>query len=256
MTNPTITFETKCWEKDWKLVMRTGRLRKMIRMCRHDLDERILYINNVENREKVLAEAYKYIKDGTLTSAVFVDDLAQQALDFFEIDRGSFKGGYYYSIQELAGIYNCRTDYLMHFSGDSMITNREPWIDAAIGRMEADKSILVANPNWDRKNTEAKAESLSEDAEFFRGFGFSDQCYLIRAADFKKRIYNEKHEASRRYPDYAGEIFEKRVDSYMRNHNLQRITSMKAFYRHQNFPRDPLRRALVYLTGINLKKGR
>jgi hypothetical protein len=253
MGRPTVTFETKCWEHDWRLLLTTGRIQKMIERCRYQFAEKALYVNNVNDKKKVFAAAEKLVKGKIITSVFFVEDLAQQALDYLSIDRGSFKGGFYYSIQELTGIFNCRTDYLLHFSGDSMIQNNEPWIDQAIDRMEADRGILVANPNWGR---EAGSDAISGDEQFYRGPGFSDQCYLIRAADFKQPIYNETNSLSAKYPSYAGELFEKRIYSYMQNHGLHRLTSKTAFYRHQNFPDDIIRRLLLYLTGINLKKGR
>jgi hypothetical protein len=67
-------------------------------------------------------------------------------------------------------------------------------------------------------------------------------------------MYNERHIDSERYPRYGGELFEKRVDAFMRNHNFMRITSKKASYRHHNFPRDGFRRWILLKTGINLKK--
>lgn len=254
MANTAITFETKVWEGDWRIILKTGRLRRIIDACRYAFNERILYINNVNDRSKVQKAAEKYLENGVLTSVVFVDEIAVKALEHFKLDKESFKGGYCYSIQELSGIYNCRTKYLLHMTGDSIITNKESWIAESIDRMERDPSILVANPNGDMQDV--KQNLVEEEANFYKGFGFSDQCYLIRVDDFKKQIYNETHEASKRYPDYGGELFEKRVDSYMHNHNMYRLTSKNAEYKHQNFPKDPVRRALLYLTGINLKKGR
>ena len=32
---------------------------------------------------------------------------------------------------------------------------------------------------------------IDENDEFYKGFGFSDQCYLIKTKDFKKCIYNK-----------------------------------------------------------------
>ena len=40
--------------------------------------------------------------------------------------------------------------------------------------------------------------------------------------DFKAPIYNEANPVSERYPKYGGETFEKRVDSWIRNHKYLR----------------------------------
>jgi hypothetical protein len=226
--------------------MKTGRLKRMIDSSRFVFEEKILYINNVNDKIRVKRSAEDLIKKNVITSAVFVDDMAEKVLDFFSVDQGSFKGGYYYSIQELTGIFNCRTDYLLHFSGDTMIGNSVEWIGESIKQMELDREILVANPNWQKTGDMAKQESILENRLFYKGFGFSDQCYLVRNADFKKPIYNEKNEASERYPVYGGELFEKRVDAYMRNHSLKRITSKNAYYIHRNFSRNPVIKAFQY----------
>jgi hypothetical protein len=254
MSPPTVTFETKCWERDWKILIATDRLRRMIDACNYGFLEKILYINNVQNRSVVCKHADKLVQQGVITRYCCVEDFAEEALSHFHIDKASFQGGYYYSIQELVGIYLCTTDYLLHFSGDSVIQNNASWIDGGIARMESNGAIKVANPNWKQTLDEVMAESKGEDNEFIQGFGFSDQCYLIRATDFKRAIYNERHSDSERYPRYGGELFEKRVDAFMRNHNYLRITSKKACYRHHNFPRDGFRRWILLKTGINLKK--
>ncbi len=61
---------------------------------------------------------------------------------------------------------------------------------------------------------QAKKEAISEIDDFFVGYGFSDQCYLIKSEVFKKQVYNETNIASNQYPEYGGELFEKRVDSF------------------------------------------
>ncbi len=226
----------------------------MIKSLNYDFDRRVLYINNVKNRQKVLACAEKYRQKREIDDIIFTDDIAESCLGHFGMTEESFRGGYWYSIQELCGILNCGTKYLLHMTGDSIITTAVDWINPAIERMEKDASVFVANPNGDPRDV--MENLVEEEKDFYRGYGFSDQCYLIRADDFKRNIYNETHEASKRYPSYGGELFEKRVDSYMRNHGLFRLTSKAAMYRHQNFPKDPIRRLIAYYTGINLKKGR
>ncbi|MCM3568568.1 hypothetical protein [Neobacillus mesonae] len=230
-----VTFETKCYEKDWEYLLKTNRLKRMIEQNNHDFNEKKLFINNVSNIKEVCAHAEKFVESGILTSYVVVDEFADEALKFFNIDRKGFKGGYYYSISELVAIYLCSTEYLLHFSSDSILETSFDWVNHAISRMECDHNIKVANPVWNKKYAEAKNESLYEEERFFIGFGFSDQCYLIRTTDFRDRIYNERNPASERYPAYGGELFEKRVDAWMRNHNYYRITYKHGSYIHKNF---------------------
>ncbi|PGL73370.1 hypothetical protein [Bacillus sp. AFS055030] len=230
-----VTFETKCYEKDWAILLKTDRIEKMIEYNQFQFKERILYINNVQDVKEVSRHADKLVDRDVLSSYVIVDDFSKEALNYFEITKESFKGGYYYSISELVSIYLCNTDYLLHFSSDSILEKPFNWIDLSIQKLQNDEKIKVANPIWNRKIFEAKQESIDEDENFYIGYGFSDQCYLIKTDDFKNKIYNEKNPISERYPIYGGELFEKRVDAWMRNNHFKRITFKHGNYIHQNY---------------------
>jgi hypothetical protein len=231
---PTVSFETKCYERDWEALLRTGRLRDMVARNCFPFAERVLYINNVRHVAPVAQAAEELMRAGVITSYIVVEDHARQALEFFGIDRDSFRGGYYYSIQELVGIYLCRTQYLVHFSGASILEGPLPWIEPAVVRLRTNPAYKVANPCWNGSYAEARDEAHAEDQDFFVGQGFSDQCYLIPVADFRARIYHERHPASERYPSYGGELFEKRVDAWMRSHGWLRLTYQHGSYVHQN----------------------
>jgi hypothetical protein len=163
-----LTFETKCYENDWEFILKGNYLQQMIARCNYTFSQRVVMINNVQNKKK------------------------------------------------------------------SVIVT---WISDAFKILEERSEVFVANANWDKEFLLTEEESFDSIDDFFLGFGFSDQCYLIRTKDFRQPIYNEHLEVSARYPEYGGELFEKRVDSYMRNHNLYRITSKKASYMHKNFPK-------------------
>ncbi|MGD0488867.1 MAG: hypothetical protein ABSB94_16965 [Syntrophorhabdales bacterium] len=237
----TVTFETKCYENDWEYLLKADRLKKTVALCRYPFDRVVLHINNVKNPDKVARYASRLLLSGVISEFVQVSDYAREALDSFDCDPESFRGGYYYSIAEMTAIYLCKTDYLLHFSSDTIMANREEWIGSAIRKMEENPEILVANPTWNNKFHRAREESVAEDGAFYIGHGFSDQCYLIAPARFRSPIYNEKHAVTQRnFPPHGGESFEKRIDAYMRNHDYLRITSKRASYRHRNFPRNRL----------------
>lgn len=230
-----VTFETKCYEKDWQSLICKGQIEKMIDHCNYEFEKRVLYINNVSDYKKVKKAADKLVGRKIIDRYVIVKELADFALETLGIDGNSFNGGYYYSIAELVSIYLCTTDYLLHFSGDSLIEKiNKDWISSAISLFEKENRIIVANPLWDNKYDEAKRESFEEDDNWWYSYGFSDQCYLIKAKMFQSKIYNESNKLSNRYPAYGGELFEKRVDSYLRNHNYVRITNKQVSYFHQN----------------------
>lgn len=241
-----LTFETKCYENDYEFILQGSRLARTIDNCGYAFERRQLVINNVKDRQKVgdLAEAAK--ARGLFDDYFFAEDYAEETLAHFHLSREDLGRGYYYSISELVGIHKCRTTYLLHFSSDAMIPRPSavPWVVEAMERMVADPRLVCANPCWNFKYAEAKAESSSREGPWYLGQGFSDQCYLVPRALFDSDIYREAHPFSERYPSYGGELFEKRVDSYMRNHGLLRLTRADLSYRHRNFPKGGFKRRL------------
>jgi hypothetical protein len=242
----SITLETKVWENDWELVLKTSRLRDLVSRCNYSFDQRILYINNVKNPSIVEAHAQRLINEGVIDQFVHVHEHAKEALDFFQLNKEKLGKGYYYSIAELVSIYLTKTKYLLHFSSDAIPEKNisSPWVQEAIELLSAKKEVKVFNLTWDHRFKEVKNESIAEDAGFFYGYGFSDQMYLIRTEDFRAPIYEETNEASNRYPKYGGELFEKRIDSWMRNHSHIRASSKKNSYIHKNFPKNYLLKKL------------
>ena len=239
MTNiSSVTFETKVYENDWEYILKGNYLKKIISNNNYNFDRRIVLINNVRNVEKVKKYAQLKVIEGVIDAFYVVEGYAHEALTLLNLSKDSFNGGYYYSIAELVSIYLCETDFLLHYSSDSFIVRTDVnWIDCAKKIFSQRNDILVANPTWNFRFNEAKKESIAQIDDFYLGFGFSDQCFLIRTNDFRQKIYNEKHLDSQRYPLYGGELFEKRVDSYMRLNNKYRITHKKNTYVSLNFPK-------------------
>jgi len=234
----TITFETKCWEKDWDSILQTGYLNKQISNCNYDFDRKLLFINNVNNLNEVKKYALLAKNEGCIDQFYVVQDYAEEALKYFGLKVDDFKGGFYYSIEELVAIYLCKTKYLVHFSGDSITQlgrdKSYSWINNAINLLEERSDIAVVNPLWNYEKYDALNAEVENFNNYSIGYGFSDQCYLVRVDEFRKDIYKFKHIDSERYPKYGGELFEKRVDSYMRCNNRLRATDMRSVYTSVN----------------------
>ena len=244
-----ITFETQCYENDWEYILKTKYLDRMINNCNFNFSFRQLIINNVKNRKLVEYYAQKKIKQKKIDAYYFVDDYAEEVLNFFDIRLESFEFGLNYSAP-LIGIYLAKTKYLLHFTTDAFmpVKDKNNWIQDACKIFEKDANIVAANPAWNFKFDEAMREAEGNmTGNFYLGYGFSDQCFLIRTDDFRAKIYNFTHLSSERYPKYAGESFEKRVYSYMRINNKQRITSTKASYIHKDFPRKKLQKKIILI---------
>jgi len=244
-----VTFETKVWEKDYEIILKSGRIQKMIDRCHYPFEQKKLFINNVNDLSKAQRLADKLISKSVIDQYIVVDQFAKEALDFFELSKESLGRGYYYSIAELVSIYLCNTKYLLHFSGDSipMRNSNYKWLYILIKQLESNPQIGVANLLWNQKTEEAILESIEHDLQFCIGYGFSDQMYLIRADEFRRPIFNEHNEKSNHYPSYGGELFEKRVHSYMLNHERYRLTYLGTSYKHRNFSKKPWVRLLNQL---------
>ncbi len=243
----TITFETKVWENDWELVLKTSRLEDLVRRCNHQFNNRILYINNVKNPLEVEGYAQRLIDKGVIDQFVHVHEHADAALAFFNLSKEKIGKGYYYSIAELVSIYLTETTYLLHFSSDTIPEKNIPsnWLDQGIQVLEENSQVKVFNLTWDKKYKEAQSESFDQNPNSYLGYGFSDQMYLVRTSDFRAAIYEEINAASERYPSYGGELFEKRVDSWMRNHQFLRATYKHGSYLHQNFTKNLLAKKIA-----------
>mgnify|MGYP003586811022 CR=1 FL=1 len=156
-----VTFETKCYENDWEILLKTNRLEQMIENCNYIFNKKVLYLNNISNMESAIIEADFAVKKGIIDEYYIVEDYASAALQFFNLDIASFAGGYYYSIAELVGLYICQTPYLLHFSSDSIMSKTSvPWIAQSIIEMEKNSNIIVANPIWNFQMKEARNESI------------------------------------------------------------------------------------------------
>src|ERR1700730_4396476 len=107
--NRTVTFETKCYHNDWEFVIKKNILSKMISNCNYNFANRTLFLNNFNDYNQIRSHAENLIKNNIIDEYYIVNDYEKEALDFFNLTKDSFKGGYYYSIAELVSIYLCKT---------------------------------------------------------------------------------------------------------------------------------------------------
>lgn len=250
----TVTFFTNCWEGDWRYLLKTPRLENMIANNDYQFKEKILCISNVDDPTAVMRQADKLIKKGVLDSYFLAQNCAKEALAFFDLSEKDLRQSYKYSIPPLTCLYLCKTEYLVHHTGDVILPQKSDWITPSLAELGKNSQAVVANPVWDSKYEGAKSESMTETDSFFVGYGFSDQCYLIRCDTFKRPIYQEWNEASARFPEHGMWGFERRIDSWMRNHQFTRLTFKGASYRHDSFPRTIWRQRLEVFLGTRNKK--
>jgi hypothetical protein len=239
-----ITFFTQCYEKDWHAIVNQGAFARKVENLNYDFFKKILIITNVKDRKSLEESLSKLIEDGTIDEYFFTDDYSDKVLEFFDIKMDSFNGGYWYSIGPLLAVYLCDTEYMIYLTGDSITEKKDyDWISEGIKILETDNKVKVVNPVWNLQYEAAKNDEndyirngtplTDKNTDWSYGMGFSDQCFLIPTNTFKSQIYNEQNNLSdMTYPGYAGDSFEKRVSSYLKNNKLYRITSNYSTYFH------------------------
>ncbi len=234
MSLPSVTFATSCWERDWRLILLDPDYlqRRQIENHLFPFAEKILIINNVDNLEEVKRAAQAKVDEKILTRYVVADE---SILTFFDLKRTDFERDwqYYNALAPLTAIYEGQCEYLLYLTGDVRLDVPLDWIRPSLKWMEKDFQIKVANPIWNSQCKEAKKESYRTTWNFFQAKeGFSDQLFLVRRVDFRQPIYKEIRPDSHHYP--RGDVFEKRVFSYMKNRNWERIIYRRGSYTHQN----------------------
>lgn len=245
---PSVSFATSCWEKDWRQILLDPDYLRVRQIGNHGFPfaERILVINNVSDLEAVKEAARKKVEEGVLTRVIVAEEKAEESLSFFRLRRGDFRASrdgayaasadwvYYNALGPLTAIFACESEYLLYLTGDVRLDDPVDWIGKALRRMEKDPFVKVANLTWNGQYGEAKRESYKKDRDFFTARqGFSDQLFLVRRSDFRRPMYGEIRVDSAHFP--RGGVFERRVFSYMKNRNWERITFRRGSYTHENF---------------------
>lgn len=229
---PTVTFATACWEKDWRLILLDPDYLAVRQIGHHcfPFAERLLIINNVSDLEAVKQAAAQKVREGVLTRFVVAEDI----LPSFGLHRSQFNDWQYYNaLAPLSAIYHAKSEYLLYLTGDVYLKKPVDWIPKAIRFLQKRDEIKVANLLWNECTGEAKKESYRRTWNFFvANQGFSDQMFLVRSSDVRAPIYGEIREDAAHYP--RGDVFEKRLFSFMKNHGWERITFRRGSYTHEN----------------------
>lgn len=243
---PSVTFATTCWERDWRLILLDPDYLRLKQIARHNFPfaEKLLIINNVNDVDAVLRAAQAKVDEGVLTRFVVAQDLEDKPLSQVQLKREDFQASplypdvssdwlYYNALGPLSAIYAAKSEYLLYMTGDVYLGKEVSWIPKALRRMQKCSNYKVANLTWNKKYGEAKRESHKTEWNFYVSkIGFSDQLFLVKKADFCQPIYQELRADANHVP--RGDVFEKRVLSYMKNRDWERITYRQGSYVHES----------------------
>ena len=229
---PKVTFATSCWERDWRRLLLDRDYLALLQIGNHcfPFAERLLILNNVNDLDLLKRKAQEKVDSRVLSRYVVATD----TLSDFGLQRSDFTDWQYYNmLGPLAAIREAKGDYLLYMTGDVYLKRPVNWIGKAIRCMEKNPRFKVANLTWNDNYREAQEESYRRTWNFFvADKGFSDQMFLVRTADFRGPIYDEIRADGAHYP--RGDVWEKRVFSYMKNHGWERIIYKRGSYTHEH----------------------
>ena len=229
--NPSVDAFVDCWEADYRTVLTPGFLRN--KMIQHQFPFRKLCItvNNVNNELEARRLADNCVARGDADEIIFVKDALPEALALCGLAERSLGPVRHFTDFLLVTVSATDADFVFHCSSNVTLSRPFDWITEATQKLLSEKQLVVANPSWDEAGP--AAECILHEYPYYIGYGFSDQCFLVKRAVFAAPIYEYRHEASLRYPmAELGRIFEMRVDSFMRCNQLLRLTDERVFYIH------------------------
>lgn len=227
-----ISFATSVWEKTYQTFLSPSGLRVQYDKIAYPFKTKLIIINNVEDKEGVKKLIQKNYPD---FDYICVEDMEEEVLLYFEISKRELilDNAYWYTIQHLTRCYMSTTPYFFSLSEDcSMAGISNDWIDESIDIMEDADNIICAMPSWEKSMYGPSAEAVAQIGNFYLASGFTDQVCLGKTEVFKEPIYFFTHPDSERYPSYAGNCFEKRINSYMKTNHKYRLISKKEYYIH------------------------
>lgn len=234
----SVSFATSCWEKDWRQILLHPHYLPIQQIANHSypFQEKILIINNVKDLCLVKKAADRWVKCGVLSAVFAVEEIEKEMLSHFGLKKSDFSSDwqYYNALGPLSALYVAKSKYLLYLTGDVRLEKKVKWIEKALLYMLKKTNCKVANLTWNYSFKEAKKEAHKKGWNFYVSKnGFSDQMFLVKREEFSMPIYKEIREDTQHFP--RGDVWERRVFSYMKNRGWERITYRWGSYIHQNF---------------------
>ena len=218
-----ITFETNCSEENWMQVIDNYKIKMDLNFI--NFDRRILYLNKVKDYYTVC----KYIEEklldtGIIDNFIIVEEYIRDVLDFFDLTFEDLNNDLE-SISELLAIYLCDTDYLVHFSADTMLEKSSKWIFPGIDILQDFKDVKIASPDCQYIN--GTLPFIPARSSFNYSNEFCNKCYLIKNnGDFRSKYT---------YQDYTNRSFKDRISLWMKDNKFKRVVYRHGQYRYPKY---------------------
>jgi hypothetical protein len=241
-----VSLYVNCFERDYVKVLSPGFMAEKAGQFRYPFSKVVVSINNVHNRGHALHLAEEAVRRREIDHFVEVERSLPVALSVCGLNARDLGIVRHYIDFALVAVVSAQPGYLLYCCAEVEMAEPFDWITPALRVLGENTDILVANPVWASDPEGVEREAIRREGHHFVGRGFSDQCFLVDAARLARPVYKYKHPSGSRYPmSDVGDIFEKRVDAYMRNHGLLRLTDPRASYIHRGpegsgYPTPPL----------------
>jgi hypothetical protein len=246
-----VSLFVNCFERDYRQVLALGFMRAKASQFQYPFKRVVVTLNNIQDPVAARVLAQEAVARAEIDEFVEVASALPKALEVCGLKQSDLGVVRHYMDFALVAVTHAVPDYLLYCCAEVDLVTPFDWVSDAVKKLEADPKFLVANPSWAGDPAGAQRESFRKDGEHWVGSGFSDQCFLADSKRLANPIYGLKHEAGARYPmSDLGDIFEKRVDAYMRHHGLFRISDSRVFYSHAGveglgYPKLPLSRRIL-----------
>jgi hypothetical protein len=258
----SVDLFVNCFERDYRQVLADGFMRQKARALCYGFSRVVVSINNVNDRGEAERLAVGAVKRGEISSFVFVADALPNALESCGLTLHNLGRVRHYVDFALVAIHAAEAEFLLYCCAEVEMEQPCDWVTPAIEKLRSNPLLLVANPAWASDPSGADREALLSEGPYRLGYGFSDQIFLVRAERLRRPVYGYQHPAGERYPmSDVGDIFEKRIDAFMRCEGLLRLTDTRAVYRHRGaegtgYPRAAFwKRALRRMRGLGRSSG-
>jgi hypothetical protein len=224
------------FERTYRRALEPGAIAAIREANRRPFARSVVLVNNVADRSDAASRAQRLLDEGEIDEFHFVEDRLEDALAMAGLRRGELEPLLHYSDAPLVAAVLDGSPWMLYWDPEAHLAESRDWITPALELMERDPRVMVANPSWelpdgDGRRPGLERETVTLEAGFALGHGFSDQLFLVRRASLAAPIYRQRCIVSIVYPAaHKAEVFEARVSAHMRHHARLRATSLAASY--------------------------
>jgi hypothetical protein len=243
---PRACLFVNCFERDYRQVLSPGFMQAKAAQFHYAFHRIVVTINNVNDRQNALRLADAAVTRREIDNFLEVEQCLPRALDVCGLKAQQLGRVRHYIDFALVAVVNAAPHYLLYCCAEVDLLRGGDWVTSALEKLQNEPRFLIANPAWTADSSAIESEALFKSGEYFAGNGFSDQCFLANANRLAAKIYGFKHPSGSRYPlSGMGEVFEQRIDAYMRTNGLLRLTDPRVQYIHHGpegtgYPQLPL----------------